>query len=141
MVIALRVKTMKQLVMLVLTAMLFAGCASGPRRNTDQESLSYLDYAGEPIRGFTSFRLQSWRPLSRNRLVLWAGVNEAYLVTIWDGCPDLQFANAIHVSSTGSQITTFDHVGVGRDRCPISEIRPINIRQMKADRAADAASR
>lgn len=132
---------MKKLVMLVLTALLVAGCASGPRRNTDQESLSYLDYAGEPIRGFTSFRLQSWRALSRNRLVLWAGVNEAYLVTIWDGCPDLQFANAIHVSSTGSQITTFDHVEVGRDHCPISEIRPINVRQMKADRAADKEPR
>lgn len=130
---------MKWFVMLVLSALLVAGCASGPRRNTDQESLSYLDYAGEPIKGFTSFRLQSWRPLSRNRLVLWAGVNEAYLVTIWDQCPDLQFANAIHVSSTGSQITTFDHVEVGRDHCPISEIRPIDIRQMKADRAADAA--
>ena len=132
---------MKQLVMLVLTALLVAGCAGGPRRNTDEVAVSYLDYAGEPIRSFTSFRLQSWRPLSRNRLVLWAGVNEAYLVTIWNGCPDLQFANAIQVSSTGSQITTFDHVEVGRDHCPISEIRPINVRQMKADRAADAASR
>ncbi|MSQ92217.1 MAG: hypothetical protein EXR87_04690 [Gammaproteobacteria bacterium] len=132
---------MTQLVMLVLTALLAAGCASGPRRNMDEESVSYLDYAGEPIRGFTSFRLQSWRPLSRNRLVLWAGVNEAYLVTIWDGCPDLQFANAIKVNATGNQITTFDRVEVGRDRCPISEIRPINIRQMKADRAADKEPR
>jgi hypothetical protein len=132
---------MKQLVMLVLTALLVAGCASGLRRNAGEEAVAYLDYAGEPVRGFTSFRLQSWQPLSRNRLVLWAGVNEAYLVTIWDGCPDLQFANAIHVNSTGSQITTFDRVDVGRDRCPISEIRPIDIRQMKADRAADKEPR
>lgn len=132
---------MKLSIALVLMVLLAAGCASGPRRNTEQESLSYLDYAGEPIKGFTSFRLQSWRPLSRNKLVLWGGVNEAYLVTVWDGCPDMQFANAIHVSSTGSQITTFDYVDVGRNRCPISEIRPIDIRQMKADRAADARSR
>mgnify|MGYP001191655390 FL=1 len=132
---------MKKLVLVILAALLASACASGLRRDTSDEKLAYLDYAGEPIKDFTSFRLQSWQPLSRNRLVLWAGVNEAYLVTIWDGCPDLQFANAIHVSSTGSQITTFDHVDVGRDHCPIREIRPINVRQMKADRAADRAAR
>ena len=141
MVIALRVETMKQFVMLVLTALLAAGCAGGLRRNSDDDAIAYLDYAGEPVSKFTSFRLQSWQPLSRNRLVLWAGVNEAYLVTVWDNCPDLQFAHVIEVTSTARQFTTFDHVDVGRDRCPISEIRPIDVRQMKADRAADKASR
>jgi hypothetical protein len=132
---------MKQLILLVLTALLATGCAGGPRRNADEDAIAYLDYAGAPIRGFTSFRLQSWQPLSRNRLVLWAGVNQAYLLTVWDSCPDLLFAQSIHVSSTGSQITTFDHVNVGRDRCQINQIRPINVRQMKEDRAADRASR
>ena len=61
-------------------------------------------------------------------------------MTIWDGCQDLMFTQAIHVSSTGSQITNFDHVNVGRDRCQISQIRPIDVRQMKADRAADRAT-
>ncbi len=128
---------MKSLVLLVLTALLAAGCAGGLRRSTDDQAAAYLDYAGEPVRGFTSFRLQSWQSLSRNQLILWGGVSEAYLVKVWDSCPDLQFANSIRVSSTGSQITTFDHVIVGRDRCQISEIRPIDVRQMKADRAAD----
>ena len=128
---------MKKFILVILVALLASACASGLRRDTSDEKLSYLDYAGDPIKGFTSFRLQSWQPLSRNRLVLWAGVNEAYLVTIWDGCQDLQFAEAIHVSSTGNQISTFEHVNVGRDRCQISEIRPVNVRQMKADRAAD----
>ena len=132
---------MKQLAMLVLTALFAAGCAGGLRRDSDDDAIAYLDYAGEPVSEFTPFRLQSWQPLSRNRLVLWAGINEAYLVTVWDSCPDLQFAQAIQVTSTGSQITTFDHVIVGRNRCPISEIRPIDVRQMKADRAADKASR
>ena len=131
---------MKHIITLVLTALLAAGCAGGPQRKAGDESVAYLDYAGEPIRGFTSFNLQSWQPLSRNQLVLWTGVNQAYLVTIWDGCQDLMFTQAIHVSSTGSQITNFDHVNVGRDRCQISQIRPIDVRQMKADRAADKAS-
>lgn len=131
---------MKHAVLLVMVSLLAVACAGGPPRKTDDDAVAYLDYAGEPVRSFTSFRLQSWQPLSRNQLVLWAGVNEAYLVTIRGGCPDLQFAQAIKVSSTGSQITTFDHVNVGRDRCTISQIRPIDVRQMKADRAADKAS-
>ena len=132
---------MKHVVILVLVVLFAAACAGGLRRNADDDAVAYLDYAGKPVRGFTSFRLQSWQPLSRDRLVLWTGVNEAYLVTVWRSCPDLQFAHSIHVSSTGSQITTFDHVNVGRDRCQISEIRPIDVRRMKADRAADRASR
>ena len=130
----------KQVVVLALAILLGAGCAGGPRRNADDQAAAYLDYAGKPVSSFTAFRLQSWQPLSRNQLILWTGVNGAYLVTVWDSCPDLQFADSIHVSSTGNQITTFDHVNVGRDRCPISQIRPIDIRQMKADRAADRAT-
>jgi len=133
---------MKQIPILILVALLTVACASGPQRVRSDDTLAqYLDYAGEPVRGFTSFRLQSWQPLARDRLILWTGVNEAYLVTVWDSCPDLQFAHSIGVTSTGNQVTTFDHVRVGRDRCPIRAIRPIDVRQMKADRAADAASR
>ncbi len=133
---------MNRIVLAVLMVALTAGCAGGLRRVSHEEVLAqYLDYAGEPVRGFTSIRLQSWQPLARDRLILWTGVNEAYLVTVWDNCQDLLFTNSIGVSSTGSQVSTFDHVQVGRDRCQIKEIRPVNVRQMKADRAADAASR
>jgi hypothetical protein len=69
--------------------------AAGLRRNSGDQAVAYLDYAGDPVRGFTSFRLQSWQPLSRTQLVLWNGVNEAYLVTVWDGCSDLQFAQSL----------------------------------------------
>jgi len=133
---------MKRFPTMILVAMLAAGCASGPQRaQSDDKLAQYLEYVGDPVRGFTSFRLQSWTPLSRDKLILWTGVNEAYLVKVWDSCPDLQFAHEIRVTSTGSHITTFDHVRVGRDRCPISAIWPIDVRQMKADRAALAKSR
>lgn len=130
---------MKQILLIVVIATIVAGCALGPRRIEGDAAATYADYAGEPIKGFTSFRLQSWQPLSRDRLILWNGVNEAYLVTVAGPCPDLQFTQAIRVTSTGSQITTFDYVRVGRDRCLIEKIRPIDVRQMKADRAADTA--
>ena len=63
--------------------------------------------------------------MARERLSRWTGVNEAYRVTVWDSCRDKQFAHSIGVTSNGSQVTTFDHVRVGRERCPIRVIRPI----------------
>ena len=54
----------------------------------------------------------------------------------------LNFANVIGVTSTTNTISKFDKVRVGNDVCPISEIRPIDVKQMKADRrAATAASK
>jgi hypothetical protein len=35
-----------------------------------------------------------------------------------------------------TSVSRFDKVKVGRDTCPIREIRPIDVKQMKADAAA-----
>jgi hypothetical protein len=123
---------------LVLSAILsaaLAGCATGlPRK--DEGKLNYVDYAGEPVEGFTAMRIQGWTPVAREKLLVWTGINEAWLVRVWDGCEDLLFANLISVTRTGSRVSRFDTVRVGNDRCPITEIRPVDIRHMKADRAA-----
>jgi hypothetical protein len=120
----------------VVLAVTLASCASGMERMRGEESSSkYIDYAGAPVEQFASFRIDGWTPVSRNQLVLWTGINEAYLLKVWDSCQDLQFANRIAVTSTADTISRFDKVRVGRDQCPISEIRPIDVKQMKADRA------
>lgn len=127
--------------LLVLGAVALMGCAGGlTRLNGADPSQRYVDYAGAPIERFTTFSMDGWTPVSRNRLVVWTGVNEAYLVTVWDTCRDLQFADRIGISSTTHTVSRAEHVIVGRDRCPISEIRPIDVRQMKADRAASVAA-
>jgi hypothetical protein len=61
-------------------------------------------------------------------------MNKAYLLTVTGYCPDLQFANAIAVTSTGNTVDRFEKVIVGRDRCFINEIRPLDTKQLKADR-------
>jgi len=106
---------------------LLAACATGPK-------LDYTDYAGEPIKSFYMNDFDGWNVVSKDQLVVWTGLNKAYLLSITGYCPDLQFANAIALTSTGNTVDKFEKVLVGRDRCFIKEIRPLDTKQMKSDR-------
>jgi hypothetical protein len=110
----------------VCTALL-GGCASGPK-------LDYTDYAGEPVKSFYMNTFDGWTVVSKDQLVVWTDINKAYLLNITGYCPDLQFANAIAVTSTASTVDKFEKVIVGRDKCFINEIRPLDTKQMREDR-------
>ena len=110
-----------------VVAALFAGCATGPK-------LDYTDYAGEPVKSFYMDNFDGWTAVSKDQLVIWSGLNKAYLLTLTGYCPDLQYANAIAVTSTGNTVDRFEKVIVGKDRCFINEIRPLDTKQMKEDR-------
>ena len=121
----------------VIVAAALAGCAGAVTKATgEQAEMRYRDYAGEPIDRFTAFSLDSWTAVSRNQLVVWTGINDAYLLTVWDHCDNLQFAERVAVKRTGSSVSKFDSVQVKDQRCPISEIRRVDVKQMKVDRAA-----
>ena len=127
---------MNRLLGMILAGVLVAGCSSGLARR-DESGLKYVDYAGEPVQQITAMRgIDSWTPVSRNQLVIWTGINEAWLLKVWDNCPDLNFANSIQVTQTGRSISRFERVIAGRDSCPIQEIRPVDVNRMKADRKA-----
>jgi len=133
---------MRTLLAIALLPFLTGACASGglPRSTQSDPLAKYDGYIGEPVRSFTAMRMQSWQPVSSDRLILWTGLNDAWLITLQGNCPDLNFAHTVSVTSTGSSVSTFDTVLVGRNRCPIKQINPIDVRQMKADRAADKKS-
>jgi len=105
-------------------------------RETDEQTLArYMDYAGEPVDSFSYLgRFDGWRSLGRDRVVVWTGVNDAYLLTVQQPCQDLQFAQRIGVTSTGSTVSRgFDSVKVGNNQtCRITEIRPVNYKDLKA---------
>jgi hypothetical protein len=117
------------LVATLIATALAAGCASSPK-------LDYREYAGQPVRSFYMTSYDGWSPVSKDQLVVWTGINEAYLLKVTGYCPNLQYANAIAVTSTGNTVDKFEKVIVGRDKCLINEIRPIDTRQMKEDRKA-----
>jgi hypothetical protein len=112
---------------LLLAGAVAAGCATGPK-------LDYTDYAGEPVKSFYMGTFDGWTAVSKDQLVVWTGMNKAYLLNVTGYCPDLQFANTIAVTSTGSTVDRFEKVLVGRDRCLINEIRPLDTKQLKEDR-------
>jgi hypothetical protein len=117
----------KSLFVSALAAATLAGCATGPK-------LNYAEYAGEPVKSFYIGNFDGWNAISKDQLVVWSSFNKAYLLKIAGYCPDLQFAQAIAITSTGNTVDKFEKVIVGRDRCLINEIRPLDTKQMKADR-------
>ena len=121
------------LVATVLAAATMAGCASTLAKLNGPQ-LDYSDYAGEPVKSFYMSNFDGWNVVSKDQLVVWSGMNKAYLLKVTGYCPDLQYANAIAVTSTANTVDRFEKVIVGRDRCFINEIRPLDTKQMKADR-------
>ena len=113
--------------LVIAAATLLAGCATGPK-------LDYTDYAGEPVKSFYMNDLDGWNAISKTQLVVWTDINKAYLLNVTGYCPDLMYVNAIGLTSTGSTVDKFEKVLVGRDRCFINEIRPLDTKQMKEDR-------
>jgi hypothetical protein len=127
---------------LLVAALLAAGCSGIPRRQRDQEQLDrYLRYAGDPVDHITYLgHYDNWQSVSRYQVVLWTNINDAYLITVRPPCEDLQFAQRIGITQTASTISSrFDAVLVKHWRCQISEIRPIDYLRMKKDQRAEKA--
>lgn len=123
----------------VVAALFLSACAGIPKRTSDKEDLErYRQYAGEPVSSVSFLgRYDGWRPLSRDNLVIWTGINDAYLLTVAGPCHDLPFVNRIAIKSRGPTLDRGDSVIVGRNqRCLITEIRPIDYRKMKQDARA-----
>jgi hypothetical protein len=115
----------------LLTAVALSACAAFKNRESDSEKLArYLDYAGDPVDSFSMMGgLDGWQSLGRDRLLVRTGVNQAYLLRVAEPCMDLEFAQRVGLTSTGSQVQSrFDSVRVGDHRCQITEIRPVDYR-------------
>jgi len=123
-----------------LLVALFAACSSVPyAQRTQQRQNAYNAAAGAPIRSFRFLtRIWSWEPLSSTQLVVYTVPNTAYLLDVWD-CPNLMWTQAIGLTSTFREVSVnFDKVLTGRSYvpCTITQIRPINLAQLKVQQAA-----
>jgi Family of unknown function (DUF6491) len=130
---------------LVLPAVaLLTACSGIPlnQRETKQSEL-YHQYAGPPIGSFTYLgRYDSWTYIGNYEVVVWTNINDAYLIKVRQPCTELPFTQHIGLTQTAHTVSQkFDFVLVGRDRCWIDTIQPVNYLQMKRDmrqKTADA---
>ncbi len=119
---------------------LLAGCGT-ERYGGGRPLAEYLRYAGPPVDEFHFFTFDGWQLVGQQRVVIFVDVTQAYLLTVMEPCVDLDFTNRLAVSSTLHTISRFESLFPDRrERCPITEIRPINLKQLQADRAAARAA-
>ena len=127
--------TIRILLATTLLAVLCA-CASAPyAQRTSERQAAYAAAAGAPVRHFRFFSLYSWEPLSDSQLAVYTKTNEAWLLDLGGGCPDISFVNTIGLTSNLNQVMVgFDKVLTGRNNfpCTISQIRPVDVKSLKA---------
>jgi hypothetical protein len=115
---------MKKFLFALFSAAMVSACSSGLLKS-DGFRVDYNNYAGDPVSDIVVMRgIDSWTPVSRDQLVIWTGINEAYLLRVWDTCPDLTFVNSIRVTQTGYTINKFENLSHSRNptaRCEATE--------------------
>ena len=128
--------TTLRIVWLLLAVTALAACSGIPlkERQTAQRD-QYHRYAGAPVDSITHLGpFDGWTPIDRYELVVWANINDAYLITVEPPCEDLQFTNRIGLTQTANRVSQkFDYVKVGHDNCRIKSIQPVDYLQMKKD--------
>lgn len=126
--------------LLVAAAFVAAGCATDARvRDADRFAL-YRQHAGEPVSGFRYFgSINGWTPLGDAALAVWTRPNQAYLLTLSGGCPELDFAHAITlthqfhtVSARFDRVIPLGHGPRVAIPCHIREIRPLDVAAIRA---------
>jgi len=120
-----------------LAAMLAAGCAGTRQREGEiSDRDRYWHYAREEVPSFSTWgRLDGWRPLGRDELVVWTRFDEAYILRVDPTCFELDTAIGIRLESrvSGTISSGFDWVRVGRERCRILKIHPVDYLLMKQE--------
>ena len=122
--------------------LLASGCASalpGPAERAAKRLGEVEAHSGAPIEEFHFWQMDRWESLGREAIAVWTNPNEAYLITVRKPCVGLDFANGVGVTSTGRRVNRrFDYVTFEQQRCQIAEIRPVDVKGLKAERRANA---
>ena len=123
-------------VLIAALILALAACSSAPyKQRVSERQAAYAAAAGAPVKYFRFFTLYSWEPLSDRQLAIYTRPNEAWLLDLGGGCPDISFVNTIGLTSNLNQVMVgFDKVLTGRNNfpCTISQIRPVDMKSLKA---------
>ena len=132
-----RLKTL----IICLAAAILTACATGGGTKRSEIEMApedeYLQYDLGSVSSINYFgRFDGWRPVGRDKLLLWDGVDRAHLITVAPPCYGLETTNMISFSTRvrGSITSNLDSVLLPGESCRITEIRRIDLRKMKEDK-------
>lgn len=125
--------------LLLISGSVFAADENSASPNKYQGRLDFVTrFAGEPKNSIPYVRNYSFEPLGNNALLMKESGNNAYLLSLENGCNNLTNAKSINVNYRGSTINTkFDSVRVVSrknnmsEKCQISLIQPIDLKAMQ----------
>lgn len=124
-----------------IVAMAFTGCAN-KAGDVDTRNARYIQAAGAPVESFpwVGGPIERWWDVASDKLVVWTGVDTAYLLTVQGPCLELAVAQGIEVTHTAGVVNRgFDYVEFGRHkRCQIIEIRPVDYKKVREAEAGKA---
>ena len=126
----------------LLVALFVSACAGpGPLKRMEARLAEVESVSGAPVESFHFWRLDRWEPLGRKHVAVWTRIDEAWLIEVQEPCSGLDFAQVIGLSSSGQRVyQRFDDVLFDKQRCRIAQIRPIDVKALRAlRREADEA--
>ncbi len=121
---------------LLPTVAVVTACSGIPLKDREAEQRDrYHQYAGPAVDSFTYLgSYNGWTAIDEHELVVWTTNNDAYLITVESPCENMLFANRIGLTQTSHTVyQKFDFVKVGRWKCMIKSIQPVNYLQMRKD--------
>lgn len=121
--------------------------AAQPPSQRDAANLARFErYAGTPQDSLHYFRTDGFQYLGRDArgdesLAVWTGVNDVYLFKLQTPCINLQYANAIGLTSTSGNVNArMDDVKYGHGReCRIETIQKVDYKRLRTDQRAGIA--
>lgn len=137
-----RIKRPTVLCALALLAIpLLGSCANpGPRERMAEKEAEAARHAGDPVNSFRFLRMHHFEILGPNSILVWTRMNQAYLLAVDEPCFGLEFATSVGLSSTSNTVyRRTDDVVFKDQRCAIREIRPVDVKALKAARRGETA--
>ena len=133
---------MKTLLVPLLAVASLSACATNRMSDTDRLAL-YQAHAGEPVKQIRNTNAMGWDRVDDQHIVLNMRPTESWLLTVSGPCLDWGSGSPVlRLSSTGAYVMAkFDRIVTDGSpaSCRIEEIRPIDVKAMRAARDAATA--
>ena len=133
---------MKTLILPMLAMSILAACATGRMSDTDRLAL-YDAHAGAPVKQIRFYNAMGWDRIDDEHVLLSIRPSETWMLKVSGPCLDWGSASPVlRLSSTGPYVMAkFDRILTEGSpvSCRIEEIRPVDVKALRAAQDAMAA--